>query len=198
MILQSSKTNKEIKVKIPTVSFKGHLNGNKYRIHGEEKASIDEEDTYYMIMKGHFYYNTDICFLNQDKEIKECSVTKNGTQYQVDSTDLCQLLKIYRNEDVRLRIHEEKRLYIEISYRKGKEFNYFFRDYFKANGFLNFDWSNELVRSSQFNSKSIPKDIDYFQILADGKIAFIQIPSREGIISLQGWLLSFQSLLIRE
>ena len=199
LILKSSKTNKEIKVKIPTDPFKGHLNGDEFLINGEEKASIDKEDKYFMIMKGHCYYYPDKCVFNPNKEIEECPVTKNGTQYQVDSKDYCQLLKIYKNENVNLTINEvEKKLHFAISYRKGKEFNYFYRHFFETNHFLNFDWSNEVVRSTRFNSKSIPKDIDYFQILSDGKIAFTQTPSREEIISLRGWLFSFQSLFINE
>ena len=119
-ILQSSKTNKEIKVKIPTGSFEGHLNGDKVLINGEEKASIDKEDQYYRIIKGHFYYFIGKCVLNPDEELKNCPVTKNGTKYQANSSNnYCHLLRIYRNENLNLTINEEIQLRLAISYRKG-------------------------------------------------------------------------------
>ena len=55
LILKSSKTTKEIKVKIPTGSVEVHFDGDKFRINDEEKASLDKEDSYYRILKGHFY-----------------------------------------------------------------------------------------------------------------------------------------------
>ena len=186
LILKSSRTNKEIKVKLPIGSFKGTLDADKFRINGEEKASIDKKARYFWIMKGHFYYYDDICLWNSDKEIKECRVTKKGTQYQINSRQYCQLLKIYKNENLNLTINDEKELHFQISYWKAYEFNNFYRNYFKSNDFLSFDWSNEVVRSNKFHSKSIPKDIDYFIILCDGKMTFSQIPSREEISSLRG------------
>ena len=169
-------------MKIPTGSFNGDLDVDKFRINGEEKASIDREDKYHRIMKGHLYYTPDKCLLNKDKEMEKCQVTKKGTQYQVDSTDRCQLLKIYRNENVHLKI-KEGRTRFQISYWKGNKLNRLYQFSASPHTLLSFDWSNEVVAVNRFRMKSIPKDTDYFIILIHSKIAFTQIPSREEITS---------------
>ena len=104
-------------------------------------------------------------------------------EYQVNTISYCQLMKIYKNENINLTIHDEETLHFEISYWKDDEFHYFYRHFFNTNDFLNFDWSNETVHSNKFHNKSIPKDVEYFMILSDGKVTYSQIPSREEVSS---------------
>ena len=108
LIFTSKNTEKQVKVKIPSGSVIVHFNGNKVLIDGEIKASLDKEETYFLNGKGHFYYSEDKCILNLNQEIKPCQIIKNETQYQKNSADFCQILQIYRNENVQLTIDAGK------------------------------------------------------------------------------------------
>ena len=144
-----------------------------------------------------FYWSGRKCTLKSNKEVEECQVTKNGTLYQFDSTDYCQLLEVFRNEKLQLKIMKGNSD-IVISYWNGKGFIYGLWGYFYPNDFWNFDWSKGVIHSRNFHKKSIPKDVAYLRILIHGKISFRQNPSREKISFLRGWLPVFIMFFIKK
>ena len=197
LIFISKKTGHHVKVEIPTTgSFELQLHWDKILINGEIKASIDKKDGYFQNLKpGQFNISPDRCLLNPDQEIEACKLTKNGTQYQVDSKHLCQLLIVFRNENLNL-TWEDGNPFLAISYWKRNKLKEFKIGTFSSSGVLIFDWLKNTFHSNDFSyrRKPFPKNVDEFIILTQEKFKFSQSPSRDEFFSSRGWLLSSKGL----